>query len=575
MRLFEIPTLVALGLAVPAAIPLAARWLRVAQREHYIPPWTTRVGFLWYRLRPANLVLLVVGLALVAVAALSAPLDPVGAPGAGSGLATFAWAGVAAVAVAASLPLGLPVRGRSSPFAFTGRVTRLLVAWVVLVAVLAVGLATLLGAGGPALVLLAAAPVTDLALAITRPIERARQRTFLESARRRLGQVRPTIVAITGSYGKTSTKNHVAQVLDGTFAVVASPASFNNLMGLSRAVNERVAPGTEVFVAEMGVYGEGEIRELSRSFPPDVAAITTIGEAHLARMGSREVILRAKSEITERASTVVLPIDEPELAALAARCRAEGKRVVTVSAGRAASPDGSPVDAGVTAAARDADVVVDADAGTVSVRTPTGRDEARVALPPAGHAVNVAVTVGIATALGVQLATIAPRLGDLRGAAHRAELRSARPDGTGAAILDDTYNANPVGASTAVRAAAELARERGGELVVVTPGMIELGAVQAERNRALAAEIVAAGGHLVVVGLTNRAALLAGAGAGAGAGPEARAEAGAEARPGAEAVGRHPAVAVATREQAVRLALATAGERGVVLYENDLPDHYP
>ncbi len=564
MRLLEIPTLVALAVAVPAAIPLAARWLRVAQREHYIPPWTTRVGWLWYRLRPVNLALLLVGLVLVALAVASAPIDASagwgGAPlawaaGATFGwldLATAAWLGVLAVVLAGILPIGLPVRGRSSKFAITGRVKRLLVAWIVLVAVLAVGLGALLGAGGPALVLLAAAPVTDLALALTRPIEKAGQRTFLESARRRLGQVRPTIVAITGSYGKTSTKNHVAQVLDGSFAVIASPASFNNLMGLSRAVNERVAPGTEVFVAEMGVYGEGEIRELSRSFPPDIAAITTIGEAHLARMGSRAVILRAKSEIVERASTVVLPIDEPELAALAERCRAEGKRVVTVSAGPALGPDGRPVDPAVTAAARDADVVVDADAGTVTVRTPTGRDEARVTLPPAGHAVNVAVTVGIATALGVQLAALAPRLGDLRGAAHRAELQYARPDGTGTAILDDTYNANPVGAASAVRTAAALAAERGGEFVVVTPGMIELGAVQEPRNRALAAQVAELGGHLVVVGLTNRAALVAGA-----------------------ADGPHPPVTVASREEGVRLALATAGERGVVLYENDLPDHYP
>ena len=69
-----------------------------------------------------------------------------------------------------------------------------------------------------------------------------------------------------------------------TYTTVASPASFNNRLGLSRAVNDKLVPGTEIFVAEMGIFGAGEIRELSTHFPPDIAAITVIGEAHLQRM---------------------------------------------------------------------------------------------------------------------------------------------------------------------------------------------------------------------------------------------------------------------------------------------------
>lgn len=513
--------LVTLVAGLVAGIPVASRWLRVAQREHYIPSWTTRLAVLWYARRRVNIALAVAALVLAVVAAF-ALLVPV-----------LAYAGVVAVVLAALIPIGLPVRGVSSKLAVTARLKRLLVVWIVVMLVVGVGLAIVSGTGGVAIALLGAPVLTDLALAITRPIERAGQRKFLDSARARLGQVRPRIVAITGSYGKTSTKNYVAQVLDGPFSVVASPASFNNLMGLSRAVNERVVPGTEVFVAEMGVYGEGEIRELSQSFPPDIAAITTIGEAHLERMGSRAVIARAKSEITERAATVVLPIDEPELAALADRCREQRKRVITVSV----SPDA------------DADVVVDAAAGRVTVRTSAGTETADLDLPAAGHAVNVAVTVGIARALDLDLSTIAPKLTRLQGAQHRAEIHHTD---SGAAVIDDTYNANPVGAATAVAAAAALAAERGGDLVVVTPGMIELGPVQVARNSALAADIAAAGGHLLAVGLTNRAALLAGA-----------------------ADGIHPPRAYLRRDDAVAEALELAGNRGVILYENDVPDHYP
>ena len=75
-------------------------------------------------------------------------------------------------------------------------------------------------------------------------------------------------MAITGSYGKTTTKVYLAHLLHGSSTVVASPASFNNRAGLSRAVNEHLVPGTEVFVAEMGTYGPGEIAELCRWCPP-------------------------------------------------------------------------------------------------------------------------------------------------------------------------------------------------------------------------------------------------------------------------------------------------------------------
>jgi len=311
--------------------------------------------------------------------------------------------------------------------------------------------------------------------------------------------------------------------------VVASPASFNNLMGLSRAVNDRVVPGTEVFVAEMGVYGPGEIRELSASFPPDIAAITTIGEAHLARMNSREVIAAAKAEITERASTVVLPLDQPELSALADRCRSEGKRVITVS----------------TVPGTRADVVVDDETDSITI----SGSEFPVVVSGTGHAVNVAVTVGIALAVGMEPAAIAQRLGALPGSQHRAEVQQAP---SGALIIDDTYNSNPVGAERALDGAAALAADRDGELVVVTPGMVELGTVQAERNRQFAESITQRGGRLLIVGRTNRAALLAGA---------AKAE--------------HPALVFDLREHAVETAIDQAGDRGVILYENDLPDHYP
>jgi UDP-N-acetylmuramoyl-tripeptide--D-alanyl-D-alanine ligase len=512
---YELMLLAMAVLSLAAAVPVGLRWLRVAQREHYIAGWVTRLALLWYSRLPINIVVLIVALALTVGGYFLAFLAPL------------------AIIMAAVLPVGLGIKGTSAKLAWTPRAKRLAVAFGILLTVIAAALLLTVGLSGPALALILAPLLMDVALIPMNAIEKRLSNKYLVSARKRLGQVKPTVVAITGSYGKTSTKGYVAHVLDGSFAVVASPASFNNLMGLSRAVNDRVVPGTEVFIAEMGVYGPGEIRELSKSFPPDIAAITTIGEAHLARMGSREVIAAAKAEITEKARTVVLPIDQPELAALADKCRTEGKTVVTVSTNPAAK----------------ADVVLDAASGRLTVNEPGGPVTVPVTVSSVGHAVNIAVAVGIAFALQVPAEKVASKLGSLPGAQHRAEIQETSQ---GVVVIDDTYNSNPVGAERALEGAAALAAERGGELVVVTPGMVELGSMQHQRNSEFAASVAARGGRLLAVGRTNRAAL----------------------RSGAEA-SEHPVLVYDRREVAVRAALDLAGERGVILYENDLPDHYP
>lgn len=502
-------------LALAALAPVGLRWLRVGQREHYIGGRVGTIAALWLSRSRTDLVLAALA-ALLAVAACVPGLE---------------LAAVPALALAVLLPRGLGVRGRTSSLSWTARLRRLAIGWLALELVVGVLLVLLLGAGAAALAVVGAPLLLDAAMAVMERVERRLSAPFVAQAQRRLARIRPQVVAITGSYGKTSTKGYIAHLLSATTAVVASPASFNNRLGLSRAVNDALVEGTEVFVAEMGTYGPGEIRELCELFPPDVAVITTIGEAHLERMRTHETILRAKSEITERARAVVLPVDTPELAALAERCRTAGKHVVTVSV-----------------EGRDADVVVDLAGGTVLARTPEGPLTLHVG-PGVAHGVNLGVAVGVALAVGADVAKTEPRLRSLPRAAHRAEVQDTA---SGLVVVDDTYNANPIGARAALDEAASLARERGGRLVVVTPGIVELGHVQRTRNADFAQAAAEAGAHLVVVGRTNRAALVEGA---------------ARAQGTVDVVDARPA--------AVPLATAAAGANGVVLYENDLPDHYP
>ena len=491
-------------LCLAATVAGAPRWLRVAQREHYLPGTVTWTDQLWLSRSRAS--------AAVVVPVLVAF---------GLGVVSSHWWFLVAAVLAQATPVGLPYRGRTAKLAWTPRVRRLSIVLGLLV--------LLVGVWGPlfgALTSVLLPTLVDAALYAVSPIEKRLSSTFLVQAQQKVAKVRPTVVAITGSYGKTTTKNYLAHLLAGSHTVLASPASFNNAMGLSRAVNEGLVPGTEIFVAEMGTYGPGEIRGLCEVFPPDVAVMTAIGEVHLQRMGDRDGVLAAKTEITEKARAVVLNVDDDKLAGLATRLA--GKRVVRCSI-------------------RDRHVDVAIVEGHLFVE---GEDLGEVSLPESVHPSNAACAVGAVVALGDDPALVVKRLASLPTVAHRLE-PIEQPGGSW--ILDDTYNSNPAGAAEALRRAVLLAQRSGGRVHVVTPGMVELGSVQRLRNAELGKAVKdATVSTLVVVGSTNRAALKKGASGGS-----------------------TDVVCVRTRPEAVALVEQRSAVGDVVLFENDLPDHYP
>ena len=481
-------TTFAVLVALAASGAAALRWLRVAQREHYLPGSVTRFAVRWWALGANRL--LAVAVLLGVVLSRRSPL-----------------AGVIGSLAVATGPFGLSVTGRTAKLRWTRRLRTLAAAWAVLQLVV-VGLGALVGWTVPVAVVAAAlVPVlVDAALAATAPLEERLAQPYVAKAAAKLKQVRPTVVAVTGSYGKTSTKGYITHLLAGAKHVVPTPHSFNNRAGLARAVNEHLALGTEVFVAEMGTYGRGEIAELCRFVPPDIAVITAIGPVHLERMHTEEAIVEAKAEILTRASVAVLNVDDPRLAQLADRVEAGGKRVVRCSA---------------------------RDVGNV----------------PEGIApTNAACAAAVALELGVPPDVVRTRLADLPAGEHR--LTTTLGAG-GFAIVDDTYNANPAGAEAALAALARVARPEGKQ-VVVTPGMVELGPRQPGENRRFAAAAAAQCTHVVVVGHTNRQALVEGTRG-----------------------GRAEVLMVETRDDAVAWVREHLHEGDAVLYENDLPDHFP
>lgn len=485
------------------------RWLRVLQREHYLAGSVVHFYGRWARAERVPLPL--VALATVAVFLL---------------VGWALWATLAAAVFGLVFPLGLAVRGRTSALAWTRRLRTDAVVAVALIGAVVGGFAA---AGWPwvgAAVALMAAPVAvDASAAVTKPVEDRIANRYVRRAQARLAAVRPTVVGITGSFGKTSTKHHLAELLAGRHGVVPSPRSFNNRAGLSRAVNEQLSDGTTVFIAEMGTYGPGEIRELCAWCPPDIAVVTAIGPVHLERMRTLDTIERAKREITELARTVVLSADDPRLSGWVDGLRATGKKVRT---GGAVAP---------------ADVQV----RLIGERWQLTVDERVVAIVPPVPGVresNLAVAVATALELGVPIPEIVERLSRVTAVESRLVVATSP---AGVMVIDDTFNANPVGAASAL--ATLVALPINGRRVVVTPGIVELGPRQREENEALGRAAAQAGAELVIVGRTNVAALGAGFGEGA--------------------------QRAATRDRAVAWVRAQLRAGDGVLYLNDLPDHYP
>jgi UDP-N-acetylmuramoyl-tripeptide--D-alanyl-D-alanine ligase len=272
----------------------------------------------------------------------------------------------------------------------------------------------------------------------------------------------------------------------------------------------------------MGTYGPGEIAALCEWVRPDVSAIVAIGPVHLERFKTEERIVAAKSEILDGAAVGVIGIDHPLLAELSKR-RAGPMELVTVST------EGQDATIGIV----DGQILLEG--------RPIGP------LPDGVFALNLGVAIGISTALGMSGGQIAARLVDLPRPDHRQTVTTSDK---GFSIIDDTYNSNPAGARKGLEALTGLAA--GGRKVLVTPGMIELGPRQANENRAFALEASAVVEDIVIVGRTNRSSLLEGS-----------------------AGGNASVTVVASRAEAVDWARDNLGPGDAVLYENDLPDHYP
>lgn len=301
-----------------------------------------------------------------------------------------------------------------------------------------------------------------------------------------------TVIAITGANGKTSAKDFTAAILRAAFRTHASPASFNNEIGLPLTLLG--APdGVEVIVAEMGARRVGDVTLLCRVAGPDAAVVTNVGLAHMEIFGSWEAIVEAAAEPIQALpddGTAILNADDAVARALARHTKA---RVVTFGVAPHAE-------------VRAEGVVLD-ETARPSFDLVTGGDRERVELAtPGEHMVsNALAAVACGLSLGLSAAESAAALKGVRVSRWRMETFTTA---IGVLVVNDAYNANPESTAAGLKAARWMARE--GRLAAVLGHMAELGSVSSEEHEKVGRLVVRLGvDRLVTVGEPAR--MIAGA----------------------------------------------------------------
>lgn len=291
------------------------------------------------------------------------------------------------------------------------------------------------------------------------------------------------VIAITGSAGKTTTKDAIAAVLARRFRVVKNRGNLNNHLGLPISLIE-LRHGAEVAVMELGMNHAGEIRVLTALADPDVRVWTNVGDAHIGNFGSREGIADAKAEILEGAGPSTLLVCNGDDPLVKARVRTCAGRLVTFGLGE-------------TCDVRATDVVDRGIEGTTAtVRTRDGQFALRLPLVGTGNLLNALAAAAIGLQFGIPTDEIAAQLGTLQPADHRGAVIRR---GDGVTIVDDSYNASPAALRRALEVLARTAAA--GRRVALLGEMLELGE-SAEALHVAAGRDVAQSGvvRLVTVG---------------------------------------------------------------------------
>lgn len=376
--------------------------------------------------------------------------------------------------------------------------------------------------------------LTILVWAITYPIEKLIARFYINDAKKILAAHKNlTVIGITGSYGKTTTKFILNRILSERFNTVCTPQSFNTPMGVVRTVRGKIKPQTQMFVCEMGAKNVGDIKEICDIARPDYGIITSVGEQHLDTFKSVRNVFKTKFEladaVTKKGGITLANIDSDGIAA-----RADSRQDVVYfgSDTKYSARNIFCSEEGTTF-----DLCLDGDIFTVSTK-----------LLGFHSVTDILAAAAMAHILGVGNDDIKFAISNLKPTEHRLELK---PHINGSLLIDDAYNSNPEGCLEAVRVLGSFKNRK---KVIITPGLIELGEREYDCNYALGLEATKHCDVIILVG-KNRS------------------------KPMRDAIettdfNRDNVYVVSSFKEAMEIYNPMANSSSVVLLENDLPDNY-
>lgn len=369
------------------------------------------------------------------------------------------------------------------------------------------------------------------------PLENYQKQKTLTAAKKKLSKLpNLKIVAITGSFGKTSTKDILFTLLWKKYFVVKTPKSFNTPLGIAQTILEDLKENTEVFICEIGAYKKGEIKNLTKFLNPRIGIITAIAPQHLERFGSLENIAKAKFELVEnlpKNGVTILNNESDWLQKLASHSSSGN----VIFYGDEENPFyASNIRTGIVGT-------------TFQIHTPKGQTEIKIPLTGEHHVQNFLAATAASLNLGLTLSEIKERAKLLLPTPHRMEIKKIG----NMILIDNSFNTNPKSAEASLNLLASFKENR---KIVITPGFVELGKETAEANQEFGHDILCLADEVIIVGENAKKDLLE----------------------GMKDIYLNPEefvhFAKSTQEALVLAQELTQGVETVVLLENDLPDQY-
>ena len=327
-----------------------------------------------------------------------------------------------------------------------------------------------------------------VANALNQPYERAVNNYYTNDAKKLLkNNPNLVVIGVTGSYGKTSTKNVLNTMLSKDFNVLMTPESYNTMGGLARTIRGQLKPTHQIFIAEMGAKRVGEIKELCDFVHPKYGVITSIGPQHLDTFKSLENIISTKGELfkyLEKDGTAFINFDDAHIKNIKLR-----DDVTAISYSVNDTLELSP-DYYIEAIS-----VGGSGSSFTLVQRKSGK-KIRLSTKLLGkhNLSNVLAGIAIALSLGVPFDRLGAMTADLEPVTHRLSTRRVNDLYT---VLDDAFNSNPVGSKMALEV---LKNFEGNKKIIITPGMIELGDQAYALNKSFGESIADTCDFVILVG---------------------------------------------------------------------------